>query len=203
MSQWAKTCSPFFLPGSLFCMCWLPTASVKSNSTLCPWSHVLLAASAVKVMVTSVISWPLVGKERDSSSTPPLSEFFSFLQPILDLYMARTGGSAWEPLIIGSSFGILVCGLLLCAEPSGHVCFLPSLHPSWRTVLLTSHLNGFSSRLTLTCPSVSLTPPISVSIFYSNDSCCLSSVLRHALIAPCHMGNSLSVCRRGLYRGEE
>lgn len=101
-------------------------------------------------------------RERDSSSTLPLSEFFSFLQPILDLYMARTGGSAWEPLIIGSSFGILVCGLLLCAEPSGHVCFLPSLHPSWRTVLLTSHLNGFSSRLTLTCPSVSLTPPISV-----------------------------------------
>lgn len=101
-------------------------------------------------------------RERDSTSILPLSEFFSFLQPILDLYMARIGGSAWEPLIIRSSFVILVCWLLLCTEPSEDACFLPSPHPSWRMVLLTSHLNGFSSRLALTCPSVSLTPPISV-----------------------------------------
>lgn len=101
-------------------------------------------------------------RERDSTSILPLSEFFGFLQPILDFYMARIGGSAWEPLIIRSSFVVLVCGLLLCAEPSGDACFLPSLHPSWRMVLLTSQLNGFSSCLTLTCPSVSLTPPISV-----------------------------------------
>lgn len=142
-------------------------------------------------------------RERDSTSILPLSEFFSFLQPILDLYMARIGGSAWEPLIIRSSFVILVCGLLLCTEPSGE-CLFSSFSPSLLEdgapdITFEWVLFSFGSNMSFSFPDA---PDLS-RILYSNDTCCLSSALHHALIAPCQMGNSLSVCRSGLYWGEE
>lgn len=50
--------SPLFslLPPRVTILHLLPASPMKSNSTLCSWFHVLLAALAVKVMVTSVIS---------------------------------------------------------------------------------------------------------------------------------------------------